>query len=120
MPNTRPESVSGSKPNPSEWLTVAEAVRFHHKRTPRSNPVHRSAVYRWIGDREHPVCGEWFGGELFVNRESLDAFCRYGRPRRGRRSAIAATADSRPAAAAIERMRRKHGIAPNPKGGEAA
>ncbi len=120
MNNTRPDSVLGSKPNPSEWLTVRDAVRFHYENTPRTNQIHRSAMYRMVHDPEHPVRGEWFAGELFVDRASLEAFVRGGRrrrPDRGRRNAN--PADAIQAAAAIERMRHKHGIATNAKGGEA-
>ena len=120
MPDTRPHTVTGSKPDPSEWLTAREAVRFHYEHTPRDREIHRSAVYRWVDDPEHPVRGEWFAGELFVERASLEAFCRDGRRRRpGRGRRHATPADATHAAAAIERMRRKHGIAAEVKGGEA-
>lgn len=121
MTNTRPDTVLGSKPDPSEWLTVRGAVRFHFENTPRTKPIHRSAMYRIVHDPEHPVRGEWFAGELFVHRASLEAFVRGGRrrrPARGRRHAT--PADETHAAAAIERIRSKHGIATDAKGGEAA
>jgi len=120
--NTRPHTVPGSKPDPSEWLTVREAVRFHYENTPRQKPIHRSAMYRIVHDPEHPVRGEWFAGELFVDRASLEAFVRGGRRRRpgsGRGRRHATPADATHAAAAIERLRNKHGIATDAKGGEA-
>ena len=120
MTDTRPESVPGSKPDPAKWLPVREALRFHYERTPRTRPMHRSTFYRQVHNPDHPVRGEWFGGELFIERASLEAFCRNGRPRRGRRTAAAATSGSQQAAAALDRIRRKHGVAPEVKGGEAA
>ncbi len=122
MANTRPHTVPDSKPNPSEWLTVADAVRFHYEHTPREKPISRSAPYRWMHDPDHPVRGEWFAGELFVDRASLEAFCQDGRrrrPGRGRGRRHATPADATHAAAAIERLRNKHGIATDAKGGEA-
>ena len=119
MTNTRPRPDQGSKPDPSEWLTAREAARFHYEHTPRTRQIHRSAVYRWVDDPDHPVQGERFGGELFIARASLEAFCRNGRPRRGRGSRPAST-HAAVTTAALERIREKHGIAPDASGGEAA
>ena len=121
MTNTRPDSVLGSKPNPSAWLTITEAVRFHFEHTPRQRQIHRSAPYRWASDNDHPVNGEWFAGQLYIERASLDAFCRDGRRRRSRPGRHQATpADAAQAADAIERMRTKHAITTDAKGGVAA
>ncbi len=121
MSNTRPDSNPGSKPNPSEWLTVAEAVHVHFQHTPREKPIHRSSVYRWVDDPEHPVKGDRFAGELFVERASLETFCREGRrrrPGRGRGRRHATPADAAHAEAALARIRSKHGIAPKTQGGD--
>ena len=121
MPENRPNSVPGSKPNPSAWLTVVEAVRFHYENTPRQREIHRSAPYRWASDPIHPVLGEWFAGQLYIERASLDAFCRDGRRRRSRSGRRHATsADAAYAADAVKRMRTKHAISTDANGGEAA
>ena len=116
MADTRPDSDSGSKPNPSEWLTVREAVRLHYENTPREKPIHRSAVYRWVDDPQHPVRGQWFAGELFVERASLLACCRDGVPR-GRRRGARANTDAQ-VAATLDRIHRRHGVAVPARGGE--
>ncbi len=67
MEHLRPDSDG-------EWLTIREAVDYHLRHTPRTRPIHRSAVYRWI--RRGTVVGREQGGTLFVDRASLDLYCR--------------------------------------------
>ena len=120
MPNTRPESVSGSKPDPSEWLTIAEAINFHFAHTPRERKIHRSAPYRWAEDPDHPVRGQWFAGRLYINQASLEQFCVGGASVGSRRRRFHRPAHNEAmAAAALDRLHRKHGIDPQGKGGDA-
>ena len=91
--------------NCSSWLTVNEAVAFHHQNTPRKRPIHRSAVYRWI--RSGKVIGERCGGSLYICRQSLASFCE-GRPALQRQEIH--PADERRAEAAVQRMRAKYGL----------
>jgi hypothetical protein len=94
-----------------DWLTVREAVEYHLKNTPRQRPIHRSAVYRWT--RAGRVPGEWRGGRLYINRQSLEAFC-LGHS--ACRDEVSAPSDSRRGNAAADRLRTRHGI-PTPKKG---
>ena len=116
VPGTpRPETILAR----TNWLSIPDAVAFHYQRTPRLRPINRSAIYRWLQSEEHPVCGQRFGGELFVDRESLERFCLSGHPPRRRRKASQTTSDARYTAAVLDRIRRKHGIVTDTNGGEA-
>lgn len=92
-------------------MSVRDACKRHQELTDRERELHRSAMYRLL--RAGKIEGEWRGGELRVDLDSLEAYCA---PRPARVAGASRPSDSRQAEAAVERMSRRHGVR-TPKGG---
>ena len=93
------------QPKQSSWLSVREAVSFHHQHTPAKRPVHRSSVYRWI--QSGRVHGRYSGGSLYVSRKSLRDFCT---GRSARRMQAPLPSIDRNGIEAANRLRVRHGL----------
>lgn len=110
--DTRSQIVSGSEPDPAEWLTVDETIDTHFRRTPRTKKIHRSAPGRWV--RTGKVEGCYFADRLYISRASLEAYCE---PRSAPLARTLRPSDPRQAEAAVERLSRRHGVR-TPNGGD--
>ena len=114
------QTNSVPRPDRGRFIPPKRAVAVHFEKTPRERPIHVSTLYRWAADDTHPVQGLHFGGELFIDRESLEEFCRAGFSPRRRRKPASSTQDTRYTAAVLDRIRRKHGIVTPNTGGDDA
>ncbi len=111
--DTCPPIVSGSEPDPAEWLTVDETIETHFRRTPRKKKIHRSAPGRWA--KTGKVEGCIFSGRLYISRASLEAYCA---PRSARIDDALRPSDTKNADDAVKRMSRRHGVRTPKKGGD--
>lgn len=104
MNNSRPAQTDDS-------LTVAEALQFHFLNTPRTRPLHRSAMYRLV--KSGRIAGTIQGGTVYVSKQSLAQYCE-ARPAQS--AAPPRPSEVLRSEAAVRRLRERHGIGASRKG----